>query len=618
MTDNEKLLWTLGIAGGGYYLYRRSLKPEDLGWYGATVGGAKRRAHTAIEAEAERVDAFLSTAELEVNKQKAKYKKQFEDRCKTNLRRVKKMLGDVQDLKSKYDSQLDEAFGPVEDARNTADDYINKINFPPTFRWKVVRWMIYNAPSYFYRDLRRELTTAISAYQVASTALDNALNPIRIASTSISLSITNALWIVPEVEGWCLRPSTMIEEVCRDNLVHSTRRRMFKRRKGGEFAKWNEVCDLYRQGSRGSYSYFKWPRKRDEDGCTTTWLGITQGCRMPESMRAGKNLTLYEEGCLADESCASDRFGMSSRLTQIASMPASIENVIYDEDRSIAALWAAIDSLADEAAELLGEVRKHLLAFWRILRRPSTKAHFLTFAFLRALWDEGIRDIHPGESIDESYRRQSEWYNKAVRGMASAAGGMRSAKRKIISVREELPAAEAAWESTGWKTTVQGVLDKITSGIASVQEIYEWSEPICDLIYPARSAEEWRGVGVPEYCMTGIGSYIPVTPGRKIRDPRTGTGRPGVFFPGGPQISTQTETGREGSGGQPTFNGYGLTWSSGNILPYRQVRPRKLPRVYAPRATYGALERQRFEMTQAHWMLLLGAGALYWYSTRET
>ena len=234
--------------------------------------------------------------------------------------------------------------------------------------------MIYNAPSYFYRDLRRELTTAISAYQVASTALDNALNPIRIASTSISLSITNALWIVPEVEGWCLRPYTMIEEVCRDNLDHSTRRRMFKRRKGGEFAKWNEVCDLYRQGSRGSYSYFKWPRKRDEDGCTTTWLGITQGCRMPESMRAGKNLTLYEEGCLADESCASDRFGMSSRLTQIASMPASIENVIYDEDRSIAALWAAIDSLAEEAAELLGEVRKHLLAFWNILRRPSTKA----------------------------------------------------------------------------------------------------------------------------------------------------------------------------------------------------------------------------------------------------
>ena len=99
MTDNEKLLWTLGIAGGGYYyLYRRSLKPEDLGWYGATVGGVKRRAHTAIEAEAERVDAFLSTAELEVNKQKAKYKKQFEDRCKTNRRRVKKMLVDVQEI----------------------------------------------------------------------------------------------------------------------------------------------------------------------------------------------------------------------------------------------------------------------------------------------------------------------------------------------------------------------------------------------------------------------------------------------------------------------------------------------------------------------------------------
>ena len=194
---------------------------------------------------------------------------------------------------------------------------------------------------------------------------------------------------------------------------------------------------------------------------------------------------------------------------------------------------------------------------------------------------------------------------------------MRSAKRKIISVREELPAAKEAWESTGWKTTVQGVLDKITSGVASAQEIYAWSGPICDLIYPARSADEWHRVGVPEYCMTGIGSYIPVTPGRRIRDPRTGTGRPGVFFPGGPQISTQTETGREGSGGQPTFNGYGLTWSSGNILPYRQVRPRKLPRVYAPRATYGALERQRFEMTQAHWMLLLGAGALYWYSTRR-
>lgn len=467
------------------------------------------------------------------------------------------------------------------------------------------RWMTKMVP----RKYERVVSTYERAIPDAEEALaifDNAIKTLKGVASSAKYVLTNTgtglPWTRETVLRWCDNPLSFIpmeRDICSD---YRTRREMLRGRKIGQYRRWTDSCDKMRQYHRATGvtdARFDWPRPLDEAGCESgseTWLGPSAGCKIPTAMKSrGMSVELDEAGCYITETDCWNKYYWERNL---ASQYKAIEMLrrISDDDTG---LFTELDEAIIVSCESMQTANKALsnalAALYEMLNRKVVKNTII------ALTAAGT-GLVIGAPITAPVVKAS--YNAALKKIKKARDEVRKMDNDLHDKLYYLNPdswprqKESLWDTSGgrtshytrryggegtseyWKLAQEYVCDDIMFLLLRMAGETASLEGKCNTVYPTRTTEEWKDIGVEQTCIIPISTYVPTGygPGEMIPHFPKGGGSGGGSIPGGLP------------GGAPMKAGmYGSTDAT-------QLPPEK-----------------HFGLTKNQWLLVGAAGAALYY-----
>ena len=349
------------------------------------------------------------------------------------------------------------------------------------------------------------------------------------------------------IKGWCNSPTStaMVEGVCRNYGID--RRRMMKGRSEGKYAAWNEMCHRYmRRDSDGSEWTFRWQDESDPNYI-----------RMPQGYRRGAQITMYEEACYPHSSpCEALQWpeGTTNAL--------QVLNVLDRAGDLLSTLWvtdwkremkSAVSDAQDEIGKVESQLKQIKSAWSNTFVRESAIAILTAAANALAAGAAFIPVggwVAAGLISGTAQLAARTTYGKMKDGIEKDISRVKRRKSKASKINRKVNAFVFKWDSDDvWKTANKRqngydgaaiLLDRALRGVKRFRRAMgQIPKSECAQIYPDRSWEQWKRLGVPENCYTGLisqrtpewdiptdegpggGTGLPEGPGR-LRTPETG------------------------------------------------------------------------------------------------